>query len=169
MTAAPCAQGEAVVREAERLLDVREATGQNDGPMVAYILSRVDMPEGLAWCGALVYTAFELAGVQLPGEPRSYAWSPTWTASRVIWRASDTRTRTQSEAQPGPGDVFSIWFSRLGRVGHVGIVRDWQGDDRFLLTIEGNTNPGGSRDGDGVYASRRLKSQLHAVSRWVPC
>jgi hypothetical protein len=45
-------------------------------------------------------------------------------------------------------------------VGHTGLVEKVSGD--FAITIEGNTNNGGSRDGDGVYRRRRLLSTLLA-------
>lgn len=161
------------------MLDIREATGHNDGPNVAMILHNVDMPEGVSWCGAFVYTALERAGVELPGTARTYAWAPTWTATHVIWRVTDNRrTRAGTEhlqtahasvEEPGPGDVFGIWFASKKRVAHVGIVREWPVDGQYILTIEGNTNDRLSRDGDGVYSKRRLKSQLYAVSRWVKC
>ena len=46
----------------------------------------------------------------------------------------------------------------MGRVAHVGLVEKSEGD--WLVTIEGNTNGGGSRDGDGVYRRRRLAANV---------
>lgn len=170
------------MREAVAMLDIREATGHNDGPEVSYILSAVDMPEGLSWCGAFVYTAYLHAGVELPPPARAYAWAPTWTARNVIWRSNDNRRTRAGDEQgqtarasvlgsartdtPAPGDVFGLWFKSKRRVAHVGIVRDWT-DGNYAITIEGNTNTAGSREGDGVYSKRRLKSQIYAVSRWT--
>lgn len=156
-----------MVREAEALLDVREATGRNDGPQVAWILSHVELAEGFSWCGAFVYTAMAEAGVTLPAPARAYAWAPTWTASRVIWKVGDLKALAPDVATPGPGDVFGLWFASKQRVAHVGLITDWQPGNKYALTIEGNTNTAGSREGDGVYAKRRLKAQLYRVSRWA--
>lgn len=157
-----------MVREAEAMLDVREATGHNDGPEVAAILQSVGLGEGYSWCGAFVYANYRLAGIELPPPARAYAWAPTWTASRVIWRSSELRGIGERKAvQPGPGDVFGLWFASKGRVAHVGLVTDWQPGSKYARTIEGNTNGAGGREGDGVYAKRRLKAQIHAVSRWA--
>ena len=149
------------------MLDVREATGRNDGPQVAWILSHVELAEGFSWCGAFVYTAMAEAGVTLPAPARAYAWAPTWTAKHVIWKVSDLKALTPGPVEPGPGDVFGLWFPSKQRVAHVGLITDWQPGNKYTLTIEGNTNNAGSREGDGVYAKRRLKSQLYRVSRWA--
>lgn len=170
-----------MVAVAASLLDVREATGHNDGYAVEVMLRAVEMPPGLSWCGAYVYTAMTVAGVELPGEARRYAWAPTWVASRVVWPSppgsfsaltpgpSPKERGAHSDSAVRPGDVFGIYYHSLRRVGHVGLVRDWQGSSRFLLTLEGNTNDGLSRDGDGVYSKRRLKTQIYRVSRWTTC
>lgn len=163
------------MREAVAMLDIREATGHNDGPEVGYILSTVNMGEGVSWCGAFVYAAYTHAGVELPPPARSYAWAPTWTARNVIWRSNDNR-RTRAGDEQGqtarasvhPGDVFGLYFASKKRVAHVGIIRDWT-DGSYAITIEGNTNTAGSREGDGVYNKRRLKSQIYAVARWTTC
>ncbi len=62
------------------------------------------------------------------------------------------------------GDIFGIYFSRLGRIAHVGFVLE----DRGVLvkTIEGNTNVEGSRDGDGVYRKMRYRKQLNKINRY---
>ena len=68
---------------------------------------------------------------------------------------------------PGKADVFGIWFQNLNRIAHVGFIDEWKDDCAFCITVEGNTNDEGSREGDGVYKKRRLKSQIYKVSRWL--
>lgn len=51
------------------------------------------------------------------------------------------------------GDIFYVYYPNMGRVAHVGIV-EREGD--FIVTIEGNTNTTGARQGNGVY---RLSSE----------
>jgi hypothetical protein len=51
--------------------------------------------------------------------------------------------------QPEPGDIVSF----LPKLSHIGIVTGTDGND--VLTIEGNTNSAGSREGDRVARKRR--------------
>ena len=62
------------------------------------------------------------------------------------------------------GDCFTLYYQKLGRVGHVGLVAGE--DEEYLTTIEGNTSDGGSRDGDGVYRRKRKKSSIWTINRW---
>lgn len=59
------------------------------------------------------------------------------------------------------GQVFGIYYSNLKRVGHVGFIEKVDGGT--ITTIEGNTNGGGSREGDGVYRKIRRLSQMHKI------
>jgi hypothetical protein len=60
-----------------------------------------------------------------------------------------------------PGHVFGIYYTNLKRVGHVGFIEKIDGGS--ATTIEGNTNGGGSREGDGVYRKIRRLSQMHKI------
>jgi hypothetical protein len=61
-----------------------------------------------------------------------------------------------------PGQVFGLYFESKGRVAHVGLIT---GETKFsYVTIEGNTDDGGSREGDGVYARIRNKRSIYIIS-----
>jgi hypothetical protein len=66
---------------------------------------------------------------------------------------------------PQPADVFGLHYANLGRIGHTGILLKDEGS--YWVTVEGNTNGVGSREGDGVYSKRRRKDQITVISRWV--
>lgn len=66
--------------------------------------------------------------------------------------------------RPRKGDVFGIYFPDKKRIAHVGFVDSW--DDKYVITVEGNTNEAGSREGDGVYRKRRLVGSIYQVARW---
>jgi hypothetical protein len=136
---------------------VREITGTNDGKEVEKYLRFSGLGKGNPWCAAFVGWCFHTAGVKAI----TSAWSPAWFPAEKIVYTRGLKT----SYQPQSGDVFGIWFKRLGRIAHVGFVDSWQGD--VVMTVEGNTNSEGSRDGDGVYKKRRLKSQIYQVSRWI--
>jgi len=142
-----------VVEQARRSLGIRELSGHNDGPLVDEILSSVGLEGTQApWCAAfIVWVGDKAFGSTLFNPyPRS-AWSPTFL-NKPTW------DRQRGGIPLKPADVFGIWFNSMGRVAHVGFVEKNEGD--WLVTIEGNTNGGGSRDGDGVYRRRRLSSNV---------
>lgn len=67
-----------------------------------------------------------------------------YTPSHEAWFRSKGREVNIREAKPG--DI--VFFNFIGRTSHVGIVEANRGDG--LITIEGNTNGAGSRDGGSV-------------------
>ena len=138
---------------------MREATGRNDGPRVAAYLRYCGLDEGYAWCAAFVCWAFGRAGVD---NPRT-AWAAAlFPKARLVYQ----RSRPGVGTTPQPGDVFGIYFTGLGRIGHAGFVDEW-GNGSYLITVEGNTNEAGSREGDGVYRKRRPKSQIFNVADFI--
>lgn len=141
-------------------IGVREATGNNDGIEVEKFLKSTGLGKGYAWCAAFVNWCFIQCGIKTVKSP---AWSPSWFPNdKVIYKRNNTIKR-----QPQSGDVFGIWFSSKKRVAHVGFIDDWQNGSDYAITVEGNTNTAGSRDGDGVYKKRRLKRQIYVVSSYV--
>lgn len=72
---------------------------------------------------------------------------------------------TNKPVSPAAGDVFGLYFPEKGRIAHVGFVDEWQ--DPWVISVEGNTNVQGSREGDGVYRKRRLVKTIHKVARYI--
>ena len=135
-------------------LGVREATGNNDGKQVEAYLKVVKASKGNPWCAAFVAWCFEQCGVKHAAS----AWSPNWfPKAKVVWKQG-------KGSEPKAGNVFGIWFNNRGRIAHVGFIHEWHG--KYAITVEGNTNEAGSREGDGVYRKRRLTRQIYAVSNW---
>lgn len=140
-------------------LGVRELTGRNDGKRIEEYLATTGHKKGAPWCAAFVTWVF----VQADVEAVRSAWSPSWfPASKTIYTRGGTGNKS-----PAKADVFGLWFQNLKRVAHVGFIHDWQRNTQHVVTVEGNTNDAGSREGDGVYRKRRLKSQIYKVSRWI--
>jgi len=50
-------------------------------------------------------------------------------------------------------------------VAHVGFVDQWQ--SKYVITVEGNTNEAGSREGDGVYRKRRPIKSIYIVANYT--
>jgi hypothetical protein len=130
-------------------LGVRELTGKNDGIKIEAYLKYVGFKKGNPWCAAYVSWVFKQAGFSQP----KTAWSPgLFPLGRIV-------------KQPAAGLVFGIYFNDLKRIAHCGFVENTQGD--FVLTIEGNTNVEGSREGQGVYRRLRHKRTINKYANWI--
>ena len=129
-------------------LGVRELTGKNDGGRVEAYLASAGLKKGQPWCAAFVTWVYRQAGYL---QPRT-GWSPAlFPAARKV---KSTK----------PGVVFGIYYPELKRIGHCGFVLQLKTD--WLDTVEGNTNGGGSREGDGVYRKRRHVRTVYAYADW---
>lgn len=167
-------------------------SGNNHGPEVERYLHYVNLPKGNPWCAAFVCWVYGQAGV---ANPRT-GWSPAlFPAEKLIWvlKAESGKLKAQSgklkaesikgernqtlystgrqttdnrkPITPGTGDVFGLYFPEKGRIAHVGFIDSR--DEPWLITVEGNTNPSGAREGDGVYRKRRLIRSIDRVARYI--
>ena len=144
-------------------IGVREKTNKNDGKRIGEYLSYTGLPEGYAWCAAFVSWTFMEAGFK---EPKT-AWSPSlFPAKRIIWKRSGGLVKRDHKVTvPSRGDVFGIYYTSYKRIAHAGFVDEW--GDKYAITVEGNTNDGGIREGDGVYRKRRPISSIYQIADWV--
>jgi hypothetical protein len=138
---------------------VEQPRGSNRGPEVdVYIRTTGLNPAAgsFPWCVCFLYWVFEQAakikGIDNP-LPKTAGVISLWqlgrhTQAQVI-RKSEATAQTVK-----PGMIFHLDLG--GGKGHAGLVIEVSGDR--IITIEGNTNPGGSPDGFGVFrrASRAL-------------
>lgn len=144
-------------------LGVREATGNNDGKDVEKYLKAVKLGKGYAWCAAFVAWTYDQHNIE---HVRS-AWTPAWfPTAKLIFKGSSTIRESTHGRTPARADVFGIYFPAKKRIAHVGFIDEFHQDRGYAVTVEGNTNEAGSREGDGVYKKRRLIKQIYAVSRW---
>lgn len=141
---------EELVAIAKAEIGVKELSNKNDGKQVEAYLASAKLKKGQPWCAAFISWVFAKAGYV---EPRT-GWSPALFNNTVNTR------------EILPGNVFGIWFPNLKRIAHVGMVEQQQGD--WVLSIEGNTNIAGSREGDGVYRKRRHSKTIYAFADWLP-
>ena len=129
-------------------------SGSNRGPRVDQYLRLVGLDPAsgsFPWCAAFVYFCFNEASRQ-HGQP-----NPLVKTAGVLshWnRAEEVGARriksAEATARPElvrPGQIFVMAFGK--GAGHTGVIREIRGGK--LVTIEGNTNTGGSREGIGVF------------------
>lgn len=125
---------------------VRELPNKpNHGPWIKKYLETCGLPEGNPWCAAFVTYHLGEGGFAGPW-PQSKARVSAWLsmAEREGLLAST----------PQRGDLF-CWVNPDG-TGHMGFIT--RVSALFIWTIEGNTDGAGSREGDGVYRDKRLRT-----------
>lgn len=138
-----------VIDSALQEIGVREATGNNDGPRVETYLRYVGLGKGYAWCAAFVSWCYGRAGRSLPRN----AWSPALFPQARRYTAAQIAQGSIRQA-----DLFAIYSSSLGRINHVGLVRQQKGN--WIVTVEGNS-------ADKVLSKRRLLATIYAFSNWL--
>lgn len=151
----------AVIAVYKSQIGVREKTGNNDGAAVEVYLRTVGLDKGYAWCAAFVKWCLVKGGVLQAAAINGMAASCQRKESLVFYQ-------NRWQEQPLQADVFCLYYKSLGRIGHTGFFDGWA--NRSMGTyyaVEGNTNGGGSRDGDGVYRRIRQVAATHSISRWV--
>lgn len=154
-------QVEALIAEAKRYLGVVEAPrDSNRGVEVDYFVREcgLDPKLGLPWCAAFVG--------QMGRQALGHAWPVPRTASCAAIAAWAQETGRGLLTAPVVGGLFLLWEAGLtpARFGHVGIVETV--DATGFGSLEGNTNPGGSREGYGVFRRRRLLDRTTRFVRW---
>jgi len=138
-------------------LGVRE-NGFNKGDRVEEYLRAANLKAGAPWCAAFITWTFKQNNVKAVVS----GYSPNWFVNNVVYKRDDNVKRNYVATV---GDVFGLWFANKNRIAHVGFIDSRQGD--YYITVEGNTNEAGSREGDGVYKKRRHIKTIYAISRWI--
>lgn len=145
---------------------MEQPLGSNRGPEVdAYLRSvGLDPTKGAyAWCAAFVYYCFQQAATRL-GRANPVVktagvldhWSKAGKAGVPRIFGADA---LNNPALVKPGHIFILDYG--GGAGHTGLVESVNGGK--LVTIEGNTNDGGSREGIGVF--RRTSRKIADVKK----
>jgi hypothetical protein len=137
----------------------REENLSNRGPEIDQFFNGCSVGPGNPWCACVMNYGVEAVGYEGPEELS--AWSPAWFPyDKVTWDA------TKNFNQPlRPADMFAIYFKTLGRIGHVGAVVE-ELPNNWVMTIEGNTNEKGGRDGYIFIYRLRRKEEIYQASDW---
>lgn len=153
---------DAVLAEARRYLTVREEPrGSNRGVEIDYFVHEagLDPKGGFPWCAAFVG--------QIGRQALGHRWPCPRTASVMALVQWAKPFADRWLTSPEVGDLFVIWNAALdgGRFAHVGFVVSATADD--FATVEGNSNPGGGREGYGVFSLTRKRLSTTRFIRWA--
>ncbi|MFA9212952.1 MAG: hypothetical protein ACEQSR_03795 [Candidatus Methylacidiphilales bacterium] len=135
-------------------LGIREATGNNDGKEIAKYLKTVGLGEGFPYCAAGVKWCLLEAGYSQAKAINGMALS------------CDVKSRHVEIENLESGDVGTLYYARLGRIGHA-LFFDKKINSSTYRSVEFNTNVAGSRDGDGVYRKYRSYNATYSFNRWT--
>ena len=152
-----------IVEIATAEIGVEEINGTNCGPRVDEYKAAtwLNPNKGWPWCAAFVcWVVREAMG------------KDTWTFKRPrtagAWdmenwslkQDKSTWTKKPHRGDIQPGDIVVFKFS------HVGFAVSKPDSNGYLMTVEGNTDKAGSREGGGVYRKRRHVSQIRSRIRF---
>lgn len=146
-----------VIDTYESQIGVREK-GNNSGKEVEMYLSFVGLEKGNPWCASFVaWTYGQCTDIKV----KSGGWVPSWFPQKKLIYVRGKLNKKKPEA----GDLIGIWYQNKGRLAHIGFYQ-YEYED-FIISVEGNTNEEGSREGDGVYRKRRITRTIHSIANWL--
>ena len=137
---------------------VRELTNHNDGPQVEIYLKTCGLGKGYAWCAAFVKWCYIQCGIPTKS-------ITAWAATCINWNHL-VYSGGKFVSEPHAGDNITFWDYYNKRVCHTGLYHR-RVNDIFFESVEGNTNEGGSSEGDGVYRKKRSFKATYIISRWI--
>lgn len=157
----------AVLAEAVRYLGEEEKPrGSNRSTRIDYWLVEAGAGLGLPWCAAFV------------GQVGRQALGTGWPVPRSASVSAISAWAEREQllvAAPHVGDLFLLWNGTLGRYAHIGFVESLKYEAAEepttriaeVVTLEGNTNSGGSREGFGVFRRERRPGTGLMFVRWA--
>ena len=153
---------EALVQVALKEVGVTEVNGTNCGPRVnEYKAATWLNPKvGWPWCAAFVAFCFREA-LALSGVKETKTFKRPRTASAYDFenwsmeQDNSTHTKKPHKGDIKAGDIIVFTFS------HIGIALSSPDKNGNVRTIEGNSNPKGSRDGGAVGIHIRSLSKIY--------
>jgi len=154
---------EKIVALAREEIGVSEVDGSNCGPRVDEYKAAtwLDADKGWPWCAAficwLIREAIEGEEVSFKRPQTAGAWDfENWAKQESI-RGIELRKPTNEDIKAG--DIVVFTFS------HIGVAVKDVDSSGYVVTIEGNTNGAGSREGGSVLEKKRHVSKIRSRIR----
>ena len=154
---------EKMVALAREEIGVSEVDGTNCGPRVDVYKAAtwLDADKGWPWCAAficwLIREAIEEEEVLFKRPRTAGAWDFENWAKQETSNGIELRKPTNEDIKAG--DIVVFTFS------HIGIAVKDIDSSGYVVTIEGNTNGAGSREGGSVLEKKRHVSKIRSRIR----
>lgn len=139
---------------------IREKPG-NRGATVEMIQRHAGGGSGIPWCVAFAWAVVDLAYFLDQSMPPKLGTAQKVSSSALVKWAREHDRLITDPAEARPGDLIVLKGGDTGFFHTALIVASPSGGS--VATVEGNTNTGGSSDGDGIYARRRKVGSEHCV------
>ncbi len=158
--------GKSIIKFAQGEVGVKEV-GNNSGKRVNEYLDTVGLKNSKApWCMAFVMWCYMKAaqelGIKVVWErPRSLVLQKSGHVQGYRNWARSKGYLITSHRLAIPSSFFVMTFS--GASGHTGVIIKNNTSKKTFTTIEGNTNSGGAREGDGVYIKERTYNSISSI------
>lgn len=156
-----------IVKIATAEIGVEEVNGTNCGERVDEYKAAtwLNPKKGWAWCAAFVCwvirEALKACGVKETKTFKRPRTAGAWDFEN--WSREQDETTWTKKPHRGdilPGDIVIFTFS------HIGIAISKPDKNGNILTVEGNTDRQGSREGGGVYKKTRHASKIRSRIRF---
>ena len=144
-------------------IGVSEVDGSNCGPRVDEYKAAtwLDSDKGWPWCAAflcwLLREAIKGEDVSFKRPQTAGAWDFENWAKKQVASGIDLRKPTNEDIKAG--DIVIFTFS------HIGLAIKDIDSSGYVMTIEGNTNGAGSREGGSVLEKKRHVSKIRSRIR----
>lgn len=150
-----------IINAARTQVGVRE-TSENQGEGIAKYWTATNYGTGYAerqpWCAAFVCWCVQQSGIFSEADrPKSAAAFKEGGFEKWARSKAPKVTLTTRPTKITTGDLVIFSFS------HIGIATGDSDASGKFATIEGNTNPAGSREGNGVWEKTRPISQVRSI------
>jgi len=159
---------DAIVTLARAEIGVTEVNGSNCGPRVnIYKAATLLNPHlGWPWCAAfvcfIVREAMTQCGVKETKTFKRPKTAGAWDFENWSLAQDDTtQTKKPHRGDILPGDLIVF------KISHIGIAVSAPNSAGYILTVEGNTDSKGSREGGGVFLKQRHVSELRSRIRFT--
>lgn len=157
-----------IVRIASVEIGVEEVNGTNCGPRVDEYKAAtwLDPKKGWPWCAAfidwVVREALISTGIKETKTFKRPRTAGAWDLENwSLAQDNSTWTKKPHNNDIIAGDIVVFKFS------HVGFAVSKPDKNGYVLTIEGNTDSSGSREGGGVYRKKRHVSKIRSRIRFT--
>lgn len=141
---------------------VHEVGGNNRGEEVEGYQREAGSEAGEPWCASAAFSwvdrASHLLGVSCPLLP-----VPNHAYVQSYYDYGRKHGKIVPVEEAVPGDLYLLFFPSLHRYGHIGMLDHLGPGAGTLVGVEGNTNLGGSREGDGVFPKTRAVTSHVAI------
>lgn len=145
-----------VIAYADTYIGQKEATGNNDGPVVRKVLRNVGITVQAPYCAAYVSICHDEFNIPNPHS----AFCPDWFKSNVVYERNKPTT---IPFQAKKAMVGGLWIEAKKRIGHVFLIVD---ESKFSYsTDEGNIDHDlGGYEGGGFYKFIRNKRSVYMIA-----